>query len=97
MNQFVLLPQHAVDELLSNQKRMLELLSSMQSLRIATSVNERKYIPESEAKDILGKGSTWFWQKRTQGELAFSKVGNRIFYRKEDIDRLFDENRQDTF
>ncbi|MBT3802350.1 MAG: hypothetical protein HOD63_07990 [Bacteroidetes bacterium] len=39
---------------------------------------------------MLGKGTTWFWQKRRDGELNFRKVGNKIYYKLSDIEKLFE-------
>ena len=53
------------------------------------------YIPESEAKKLLDKKTTWFWQMRTNGKLPFSKVGNKVFYQKSDIVKLLENNKSE--
>ncbi|MBI4947607.1 MAG: helix-turn-helix domain-containing protein [Bacteroidetes bacterium] len=55
------------------------------------------YITEAEAKKLLGRKTTWFWQMRTSGRLPFSKVGNKVFYNRNDIAKLLTDNRQNHF
>jgi hypothetical protein len=43
------------------------------------------YITEKEAKIILGRNTTWFWNLRKNGQLQYSKIGNKVFYSKANI------------
>lgn len=51
------------------------------------------YITEKEAKEILGKGTTWFWNKRKSQELNGKKSGNVWYYKVREIQK-FIENGQ---
>ncbi len=96
MENLILIPEKTLNELLSNQEEILRLLQKA-NIKPANSSLSHKYISEMEAKNILNKGTTWFWQQRTQGKLAYSKVGNKIYYKKSDIDKLFENNSYETF
>jgi hypothetical protein len=43
------------------------------------------WISEKEAQKLLGRKATWFWNRRKNGELVFTKVGNKIMYSRESI------------
>ena len=43
------------------------------------------FIPESQAMEILERGSTWFWQKRKSQELIGIKAAGRWYYRLTEI------------
>ena len=51
------------------------------------------FISENEAKKLLNKKTTWFWNMRKSGELAFSKVGGTNYYRKADLLKLLENNK----
>ena len=54
------------------------------------------YVSEKEACKILGKKTTWFWKLRKEGTLPFTKVGNTVYYHKEDLKRLLDEGKNEN-
>ncbi len=39
-----------------------------------------------------GKKATWFWNRRKNGELVFTKVGNKIMYSRESILAFLNQN-----
>jgi len=49
-----------------------------------------KFIPETTAKEMLGKGTTWFWQMRKAGKLEYKKVGSKIYYVVDDLEKLIE-------
>ena len=55
------------------------------------------FISEKQAKEILSKGTTWFWNKRKSGELTGRKAGNQWYYRKSDNIQRFIENGKSNF
>lgn len=86
MQSLVVIPLQKLDELIEKQNEILGLLNNPVS-------NQKKevhpdYVTELEAKKMLGKGSTWFWQQRQSGKLPFSKVGRTIYYLVSDIQSL---------
>ena len=90
----VLVPQSYLDSLLENSKEILILLKGKTNL---SSQSIGDYITEEEAQRILGRKTTWLWDKRTKGKLAFSKVGNKIYYSIKDIESLLNANKKETF
>lgn len=82
-----LVPQSFLEGIADTQKKILEQIRKLKP----TENTVGDYISETQAKKLLKKGTTWFWNKRTCGELPFTKVGNTIYYSKADIERLFDK------
>jgi hypothetical protein len=50
------------------------------------------WIGEKEAQKLLGRKATWFWQRRKNGELVFTKVGNKIMYSRRSILAFLKDN-----
>ena len=88
----VLVPYSFLAELKQGQERIIVLLEKNPPVGNGIPGG---YIPEQVAQDLLGRKTTWFWQMRSSGQLAFTKVGNRVFYAKADIQRLLDNHRQE--
>jgi hypothetical protein len=86
----MLVPQSFLDGISEKQSQILELLNKDNSSQNPIG----DYISEAEAQKLLGRKTTWFWNMRTTGKLAYTKVGNKIFYSKEDIIKLLDTNKQ---
>jgi hypothetical protein len=82
-----LVPQSFLEGIAETQKKILEQLRKLKQPE--NTVGD--YISETQAKKLLNKKTTWFWNKRTCGELPFTKVGNTIYYSKSDIQKLFDK------
>ena len=62
---------------------ILEKLENIeQKLEKPLSVND--YISEREAKKMLTRGTTWFWEQRKKG-LPFFKLGAEVYYKKSDL------------
>jgi hypothetical protein len=85
----VLVPMQLLEKVQENQQKILIALSEMPNATpTPPGMIANKYIPESTAKEMLGKGTTWFWQMRKSGNLDFKKVGSKIFYSIESIEKL---------
>lgn len=49
-----------------------------------------KYIPKTEVRDVLASNSTlWQWEKA--GKLKLYAIGGKRFYKRSDIENLFQE------
>jgi hypothetical protein len=83
----VVIPLQKLDELIDKQNEILGLLQNNQEGNKIQEVNP-DYVSELNAKKMLGKGTTWFWQQRQSGILPFSKIGRTIYYRLADIQSL---------
>ena len=95
MNEILIaVPKSYLDGLMENQKEILNLLKGKPNL---SSHSIGDYITEEEAQRIVGRKTTWFWDMRTKGKLAFSKVGNKIYYSMRDIEGLLNVNKKETF
>ena len=73
-------------ELLQNLKQALPHLNKENSNRTLGD-----WIPESEAQQILGRKTTWFYNKRMSGELEGKKRGGKWWYQIKNI-QAFIEN-----
>jgi hypothetical protein len=60
-------------------RRILKKLKEIEDkLEKPKSVND--YVSELEAKKLLLRGTTWFWERRRSGELPYTKLGGQVFY-----------------
>jgi hypothetical protein len=87
INALQLVPQNYLERLEGKMDKILEQQKKFKPAEQTVG----DYISEAQAKKLLKKGTTWFWNKRTSGELPFTKVGNTIYYSKADIQKLFDK------
>jgi len=85
----LLVPQSFLNDIAETQREILDYVKKLKP----SDENVGDYITEAQAKKLLNKCTTWFWNKRTGGELAFTKVGGTIFYSKADILKLFDKSK----
>ena len=90
-NDLVMVPNRLLKEVLDGQKKLMELLTKNHKGQSQVSSSPDKLISEVEAKKLLGRETTWFWQKRKSGELKYRKMGNKNYYRLSDIEALFVE------
>ena len=80
---FYMIPKEVLDDLIKavqDFRRMQEFLE-----KGASSGALGDYIPEEEAMKLLGRGKTWFWDKRKSGELSGKKAAGRWYYKITDI------------
>lgn len=56
-----------------------------------------KWIPEKKAQELTGKKATTLWKMRMDGRLTFTKINNKVFYDKESILALMDNNAKEAF
>jgi len=82
ITRLTIVPYDKMDELLEKLTKLSEVLNQDKGQEHSVLGD---YITEKEAKDLLSKGTTWFWNKRQSGELTGRKAGNQWYYRKSDI------------
>jgi hypothetical protein len=85
---FVLTPQDSLNEILKVQKEIISVLSKGEN----QSAGIGDWIPEKEAQKILGKKVTSLWDLRKRGKLTFTKVGNKVFYSRNNIIKFMESN-----
>ena len=61
-------------------------------MRTAKVMTEKLWLSNSEAVKYLGVSKDWLKDRRLDGTLHYSKVGNTIFYIKKEIDGLIRSN-----
>ena len=49
------------------------------------------YVSELEAKKLLGRGTTWFWERRRSGELPYTKLGGQVYYLMSDLVKYLED------
>ena len=73
---------------------ILQELSEIKSMISDSHVKEEPaYITEQEAKTMLGRGTTWFWELRKAG-LPHSKLGGQVYYKRKDLLELLEKGTQ---
>lgn len=89
---FVIVPYDRMEELL---QRLGSIEKSLQQNK-SNSGGLGDYISEHEAKKILGKQTTWFWNKRKSGELIARKAGNTWYYKQNDILKFIENGKSEN-
>ena len=80
-----------MDLLKHKLNRILKKLDRIESLLEQTeSKEEEKYLTEAEAKKLIGRGTTWFWQLRKTG-FPHSKVGGTNYYKRSDLLKMLQD------
>lgn len=90
-NVFMMVPKVVIDEIRDGINQLLKGDKSLTTDGIGD------YISEKEAQQLLGKKTTWFWSMRTKGHLSYTKVGNKVFYNKKDLEKYLTENKKEAF
>lgn len=88
----ILVPQDFLNNLMAKQEMILVALQNSETHKETIG----DYISETDAKRILGRKSTWFWNLRKEGRVPFTKIGNKIFYSKAEILGYFEKNKNST-
>lgn len=78
----ITVPDDVWEQMVSKVNAMHEILLNKKE-NTKGSVGE--YISEKEAKTLLSRGTTWFWNKRQSGELVGKKAGGTWYYKRSEI------------
>ena len=74
-------------------KQLLRILKKLKE--IEDKLNRPKsiddYVSELEAKKLLLRGTTWFWERRRAGELPYTKLGCQVFYLMKDLVKYLED------
>lgn len=81
-----------INEIKSDQKRILDILEKAKLPSQPEGTIANKFVPEAKAKELLGKGTTWFYNQRKAGKLAARKMGGTNYYLLSDIENLFENS-----
>lgn len=83
MNQNVLIISQEQFNTLENK---IELI--LDSLKVKSKDNSRAWISSQEAMDLLNIGQTTLWQYRKDGKIKASKINRKLYFNRDDIDKL---------
>ncbi len=80
----VLVPVQMLDEI----KQLIFDLKSQKSPSNNNSEVLGEFISEKDARNLLDRKTTWFYEQRRSGRLPYSKVGSKVYYKREDLFNL---------
>jgi predicted DNA-binding transcriptional regulator AlpA len=83
-----IVPDSFLEKLNEKQDQIIDLLKSTDKL------SQNEFLTEKEARELLQKKTTWFWQMRKDGLLPFRKIGKSIYYSKKEINQLLETSKQ---
>jgi hypothetical protein len=89
-DKYLLVPKDWLLEIKESNLKILQLLQGKKNGD--RSIGD--FISEDDAKKLLQRGTTWFWNMRSSGQLPYSKVGGTNYYSKKDINDLIEKNRK---
>ena len=71
---------------MKNSFKINEILEKLENIeqKLKKPLSVDDYISEREAKKMLTRGTTWFWEQRKKG-LPFFKLGAEVYYKKSDL------------
>lgn len=84
----VLVPVQLVDEI----KQLINELKVNKSSQADSETALGEFISEKDARNLLGRKTTWFYEQRRAGRLPYSKVGSKVYYKREDLFNLLTSN-----
>ena len=80
----VLVPVQLVDEI----KQLLNELKAQKTSKNNSETTLGEFISEKDARNLLGRKTTWFYEQRRSGRLPYSKVGSKVYYKRDDLFNL---------
>jgi hypothetical protein len=94
-NQLVLIGS---DELASLHQKLDHLIKVLSD---GTGVSQQqllgKWITEEEAQKMLSRGTTTLWKMRNKGILESTEISNKVYYNREQIMALLNNNTKKAF
>lgn len=92
--ELVLVPLGMLKQIQDDQKYILQVVQNIKLPSVPEGTIAQKFIPESKAKEMLGKGTTWFYNQRKAKKLVAKKMGGTNYYTLSDIELLFGQTVQ---
>ncbi len=84
----VVVPAQLVDEI----KQLLNDLKLQKSSQTESVAMLGEFISEKDARKLLDRKTTWFYEQRRSGLLPYSKVGSKVYYKRNDLYNLMKNN-----
>ena len=71
---------------MKNKMNSIQIFKKLEDIekRLEKPLTVNDYVSERDAKKMLKRGTTWFWEKRNQG-LPWFKLGAEVYYKKSDL------------
>ncbi|KPK82814.1 MAG: hypothetical protein AMS27_13925 [Bacteroides sp. SM23_62_1] len=88
---FYLVPKESLDELIQAVRDLKRLQEEIGKGANSEALGD--YIPEDRAMELLGRGKTWFFNRRKSGELPGKKAAGRWYYKIADIQKYIENGR----
>lgn len=73
------------------------LLAFIEEKGLQTAQPLGKWMTEKEAQELTGKKVTTLWKMRNKGLLEFTKINNKVFYNRESIMALMEQNKRPAY
>jgi hypothetical protein len=92
--EFFLVPRKWLEDIENGQQHIISILQGGNATITGleqTDLLLGEYISEKDAGKALGYKNTWFWRKRTSGELPSVKWGKNNYYKRSDLIALLDK------
>ena len=70
------------------KEAVTELMKEPDSNVLEDITTTNGFVTEKQAKKILSKSTTWFWEMRTNGKLPYKKLGATVYYKLDDVKSL---------
>ncbi|MEX2345287.1 MAG: helix-turn-helix domain-containing protein [Balneolaceae bacterium] len=72
-----------------------DLMNKVNAILIAMNdISSKNWLRTKEAADYLGISITQIHTLKRNGILPFSKIGGSIYFKRQDIDEILEENRE---
>ncbi len=88
-NQYLIIPK---SDLIEIKEKLALILNNLSLDKRSQNISKSEYMGQHEAEKYLNKKTTWFWQMRKAGKLQFKKLGNKNYYKREELERLFEND-----
>ncbi len=71
---------------MKNKIDFIQILKKLEDIekRLEKPLAVDDYVSERDARKMLKRGTTWFWEKRNQGLPSF-KLGGEVYYMRSDL------------
>ena len=75
---------------MKNKMNSIQIFKKLEDIekRLEKPLTVNDYVSERDAKEMLKRGTTWFWEKRNQG-LPWFRLGVEVYYKRSDLLTLF--------
>ena len=71
---------------MNKKNNFIQILKKLEDIeeRLDKPLTVDDYVSERDARKMLKRGTTWFWEKRNQGLPSF-KLGGEVYYLRSDL------------